>query len=238
MVEKEKQQQQEIERLQKKIGSLSEAYQSVVRELEELKRNQKKPKKRGRPSIDTEKKARILALYQQGDSMRTIAEMEGVALSTVQKIVSEAAKKARVVYVYADREKPATIIDACSLTQKVKIVNLTDDMVSRAFGIQEKPDWEAYEEFLESRCMPGTRYGIREELAYMGIDSYDPFLIIQETGGRVYGDHQYLSRMKPDWIEQYDKFMEQAKNDTEGKERLVQFLKENEGAWMLDENQY
>lgn len=28
----------------------------------------------------------------------------------------------------------------------------------------------------------------------MGIDAYDSVLILQETSGRVYGDHQYLRK--------------------------------------------
>ena len=36
--------------------------------------------------------------------------------------------------------------------------------------------------------MPRTRYGIKKELEHMGLDSYDPFQIVEITKGRVYGD--------------------------------------------------
>lgn len=238
MTKKEMEQQQEIERLQRKVKSLSEAYERTVKELEALRREKAAHGKKGRPSIDTEKKLKVISLYRQGNSMRAIAGKEGIASSTVHKIIAEASEKSRVVYVYADRELPATIIDACALTGKVKIINLTDDMLSRAFGINENPNWEDYENFLESRCMPRTRFGIREELSDMGIDSYDPFLIIGETAGRVYGDHQYLTKMKKNWICQYDKLMKETGNQPDRKEKLLAFMRESEKEWKLHESQY
>lgn len=238
MTKKEIQQQEEIERLQKKVKSLSEAYERTVRELEAVKKEKALPGKKGRPPVEQGKKLKVLSLYQKGSSMRAIAEQEGIAASTVHKIISEASKKSRILYVYADKELPATIIDACVLTRKVKIINLTDDMLSRAFGVNEKPNWEDYENFLESRCMPRTRFGIREELRYMGIDSYDPFLIIGETAGRVYGDHQYLTRMEKGWIDQYDKIVKATRDKSERKEKLQAFMRESEKEWKLDEGQY
>lgn len=231
-------QQQEIERLKRKLDSLSEAYQHVVLELNQLKQEKQNHMKKGRPPIDREKRARVLYLYRQGATMRVIADQEKIALSTVHKIITEASGRARIVYVFADREEPATIIDACILTKKVKILNLTDNLVSRAFGIKEKPDWNDYEEFLESRCMPRTRFGIREELCDMGIDSYDPFLILQKTAGRVYGDHQYLQRMRQDWIEAFDEIVEKAGNSPDRRGILLEFLKKTEREWKLNEGEY
>ena len=164
MTQKEMEQQKEIERLQNKIRSLLDAYERVSLELEQLKTEQKPQKQKGRPPVKREVKERILARYRKRDTMRVISKEEGIALSTVQKIIKEASEQSRIVYVYADKEIPTTIIDASALTQRVEIENLTDDMLSRAFGIQEHPSWEDYETFLETRCMPRTRYGIKEEL--------------------------------------------------------------------------
>lgn len=230
---------QEVERLSRKVKALSEAYERTVQELEQLKKEKKNTGKKGRPAVDPARRARILSLCQQGYSMREIAGKERVAASTVHKIVADASRRSRIVYVFADRENPATIIDVCSLTRKVKIVNLTDQMPSRAFGVREKPDWEDYEEFLEDRCMPGTRFGIREELARMGLDVYDPFMIVQETMGRVYGDHQYLRRMDAAWVEQYDQIMKTyQKDETARRKRLMEYMKQSEKEWKLDESEY
>lgn len=188
--------------------------------------------------VSTPVRARILSLYQQDKDIQMIAETTQTPPETVEAVVKEAAEKSRIVYVFADREEPATVIDVCHFTRKIKITNLTDDMISRAFGVKEKPDWEDYEAFLESRCMPRTRYGIREELKAIGIDFYDPFLIIQKTRGRVYEDHQYLSLMGKEWIKQYDAVTENAKDDAQRVEKLRKYLRESEGEWKLDEGCY
>ena len=241
MSEKERQQQREIERLQKKVKVLTEAYQRSLQELAQLKQERQEESasgRRGRPCVSPERKRRVLALCQKGDSMRAIAQKEQIAPSTVHKIIAEASERSRIVYVYADKEEPSTIIDACALTRKVKIVNLTEDLLSRAFGVREKPGWEEYEQFLEDRCMPRTRFGIREELRDMGIDSYDPFLILRETAGRVYGDHQYLTEMKAEWICAYDAVMKKAKGDEERKEKLLELLEKSKEEWKRNEDQY
>lgn len=229
---------QEIERLKKKVKSLSEAYQQAVEKLEELQQKDAGPKRKGRPSIDEEKKAKILLMYRKGDTMRRIAEEENVAVSTVHKIIREASARSRVVYVFADREKPATVIDVCGLTEEVSIVNLTDDLISRAFGIRENLSWEDYEEFLESRCMPRTRYGIREELKSLGLDAYDPFQITALTRGRVYGDHQYLTRMKEGFIRDFDEIMKKTADAETRRAELLELLRRREKEWKLDEGEY
>ncbi len=231
MTEKETWQQQEIERLQKKLRSLSEAYSDVVGELEQLKKGEKKVQRKGRPPISPQVKNHILALYRQGHTMRNIAGQMGVALSTVHKVIAKAGQESRIVYVYLDRGEPATLIDTYSFTRKVQIVNFTDDMLSRAFGIKETPGWKDWEAFLESRCMPHTRYGIREELKYMGLDAYDPFQIVEKTKGRVYGDGQSLERMREEWTRCYDEIREAVKGSEELKERLYHLLVQEKGKW-------
>lgn len=231
-------QDREIERLQKKVADLSSAYQQAILELNQLKKESKKTQSKGRPSLELEKKTRILSLYRSRKTMREIAHQEQVALGTVQKIVSKASKQARVVYVFSDKELPGTIIDVDYFLEKIRIENLTDAIMSRAFGIKEKPDWEDYQYFLESRCMPRTRYGIRDELKYMEIDVYDPFQIIQITKGRVHGDHQYLLSMSCEWIQKYDLIRKKEKNSAVRKEELRKFMKQSEKEWKLDEDQY
>lgn len=225
MTDQEKIQQQEIERLQKKLRSLTEAYSNTTAELERLKNEEKKSGKRGRPALDKKTRARILGLSQQGHTMREIAEKTGTAVGTVHKIIAKASREARKVYLYLDREKPSTIIDTCSVTRKVKIVNFTDDYISRAFGIEERPSWEDFEYFLEDRCMPRTRYGIREELSYMGLDVYDPFQIVEKTKGRVHGDGQSLERMDEAWIQQYDEILKTWKQGPMREHALLELAK-------------
>lgn len=166
----------------------------------------------------------VLSLCHQGQSVSDISTAVGLSPDITGKIIAEASQKSRILYVFMDREIPATVIDVCGLTRKVQIVNLTDDLLSRAFGIRENPDWKDYEEFLESRCMPRTRYGIREELRDLGVDSYDPFQIVEKTAGRVHGDGQWLQRMDHEWMTQYDAILESAKSQDELRVKLQKLL--------------
>ena len=225
MTERERQQQAEIEHLQKKVQSLTDAYSRSVQELCQLK-EQKTKRQRGRPGVDAAVRTRILSLYQQGKTMRQVACETRTAVGTVHKVIAKAAEKSRRVYIYMDRQSPATIIDACPVTRRISIVNLTDNLLSRAFGIKAKPSWEDYEEFLECRCMPRTRYGVREELRYMGIDVYDPLLIIEKTDGRVYEDSQWLRRLEADEICRYDQIIKESKDPQEWEKRFLAFLSE------------
>lgn len=227
MTEREKQQLKEIERLQSKLKTLSEAYSHTVEKLNQIESKEKKTEKKGRPPIDAETKARVLSLCHQGHTMRNISAETGLALGTVHKIIAKASADARIVYIYMDRQRPSTLIDTCSLTHRVRITNFTNDMVSRAFGIKEKPNWNDFTEFLEDRCMPRTRYGIREELKYMGIDVYDPFQIIAKTSGRVYGDGQWLKQLDSDWIRQYDGLLKEEKDEAARKNHILKLLKES-----------
>lgn len=231
----EKRQQKEIERLQNKLKFLTEAYSYAVTELNQIKKRGNTGRKKGRPSISSQKKAQILSLYRQGDTMRAIAKQADVAVSTVHKVIAKAEQESRIVYVYLDRGDPATWIDVYGVTQKVHIINFTEDMLSRAFGIKEKPGWEDFEEFLESRCMPRTRFGIREEIKHMGLDAYDPFQIIMKTQGRVYGDGQSLERMQREWFVKCDEILRMAKNLEDQKDRLYRLLVENKGKWEVQD---
>lgn len=76
--------------------------------------------------------------------------------------------------------------------EKVKIHNYTDDMLHRAFGIIEEPTWDDFQYFLEERCYSRDRGDLKDILARMEIDSYDPLQICEKTEGRVLGDHQWM----------------------------------------------
>ena len=155
---KETQNDKEIERLNRKLKRVMEEYAKCAKERDELRAaiNVAKRKK-GRPGLSTEKKAQICTLYQQGNSMRQTAQKAGVSLGTVSNVIDEAKKSSRIVYVYMDRKKPATLLDIYPAINRLEIWNFTDDLISRAFGSREKPSWQEYEQFLEDRCMPRTR---------------------------------------------------------------------------------
>ncbi|MBR5799903.1 MAG: Hin recombinase [Lachnospiraceae bacterium] len=77
--------------------------------------------------------------------------------------------------------------------QRVEVINKTDDVIHRAFGVKVKPDWEDFEYFLESRCFPRSRAMLKSVLRDLGLDCYDPLAIIEKTGGRMAEDKQWIN---------------------------------------------
>ena len=97
-----------------------------------------------------------------------------------------------MVLEYMKDDKLSTRIYADYKTRTVKIENYTDDMVDRAFGVNENPTFKDYEEFLEERCFPRTRDKMKLILQDMGLDYYDPLLIIRKTQGRMAEDSMWI----------------------------------------------
>lgn len=102
----------------------------------------------------------------------------------------------RMEYMY--EKTPCTIIDVDFLNQKVKIENLTDNIVRRAFGIIEEPTWEDFEYFLKDRCFPETRDGMKQILKDLGLDFYDPLQIVEKTKGRTAEDPMWIRITYPE----------------------------------------
>ena len=97
---------------------------------------------------------------------------------------------------YKSGDTVTTKIDVDYITNTVEIENYTDDIINRAFGINEHPTFEDYERFLESRCFPRTRDNMKIHLQELGIDRYDPLLICKKTNGRLEGDINSLEFVK------------------------------------------
>lgn len=70
--------------------------------------------------------------------------------------------------------------------------NYTDNIVKTAFGNNDCPDWHDFMNFLEERCLPKSRAGIREYLEAIGVSEYDPIEIIKKTAGRMAEDDQWI----------------------------------------------
>lgn len=96
----------------------------------------------------------------------------------------------RMDYMY--KEEVCSVILINYRAQKITVINETDDLIHRAFGVRVRPGWKEFEEFLESRCFPRTRDRIRMVLEDMGLDFYDPLSIIERTEGRMAEDGQWI----------------------------------------------
>ena len=93
---------------------------------------------------------------------------------------------------YMFKREICTIIDVDERSRKVKIYNYTNNFIKKAFGRNEKPTFEEYEEFLESRCFPRQRDKIKLVLEDLNLPFYDPFMIIEKTEGRMAEDDFWI----------------------------------------------
>lgn len=93
---------------------------------------------------------------------------------------------------YGRGEDVYTIIDVTPQYRRVRIYNYTDDIICRAFGRLENPDYGQYEDFLESRCFPRSRDKMKITLEELDLPFYDPLLIIEKTEGRMADDEFWL----------------------------------------------
>ena len=85
-----------------------------------------------------------------------------------------------------------TTILADETAEKVIIENHTSDPLYTAFGVNDNPVWQDYQNFLEERCIPKSRAGLQEYLNAIGVDEYNPLEIIRKTKGRMAEDQSWL----------------------------------------------
>ena len=85
-----------------------------------------------------------------------------------------------------------TRICADQTSRELLLENSTDQLVKTAFGTNELPTWEDFELFLEERCVPRERAGLREYLEALGLEEHDPLAIVRKTQGRMAEDDQWL----------------------------------------------
>ena len=93
---------------------------------------------------------------------------------------------------FYDRESLCTKIIADFTDKTLSVENTTENIVKTAFGKNEVPTWEDFQSFLEERCVPRSRSGIREYLETIGVEVYDPLEIIKKTNGRMAEDNQWI----------------------------------------------
>lgn len=94
---------------------------------------------------------------------------------------------------FFNKDKVTTAIDVDGVNEEICIKNFIDINIFRAFGVNEKPSWKEYLEFLEDRCVPRTRYNIKEILRDLGLDCYDVEEYVKKTHARSYDDRQWIS---------------------------------------------
>jgi hypothetical protein len=98
---------------------------------------------------------------------------------------------------YHDGDSLCTSICADFTSRTLRAENHTDNLVKTAFGKKAYPSWDNFMAFLEERCVPRSRAGLREYLASVGLDAYEPLEIIKKTSGRMAEDDQWLEMEAP-----------------------------------------
>lgn len=94
---------------------------------------------------------------------------------------------------YMHRSEPCTLIDVNDKDKTISIRNYTDNLQFRAFGANEHPLYEDYEDFLKERCFPESRDKMKLILQDLDLPFYDPFLIVEKTEGRMAEDDFWIS---------------------------------------------
>lgn len=95
-------------------------------------------------------------------------------------------------FIFRDGDELCTRIVVDFTDRTLCAENFTDNPVKTAFGKNALPVWNDFMEFLEERCIPRERAGLREYLEVLGLDEYDPLKIIMKTQGRMAEDNQWI----------------------------------------------
>ena len=136
---------------------------------------------------------RMLAMIREGKTITYVANSFGTSRQVVGRYLNKRSERNFTHrYSYMLRHKPMTIIDVDFLDKKVKIQNRTNDIFDRAFGKVENPNWKQFEIFINDRVLPRTRVDLNKALEVIGVDHYDPFLIIEKTKGKMEGDKYWI----------------------------------------------
>ncbi|MCH5185673.1 MAG: hypothetical protein J1F64_06060 [Oscillospiraceae bacterium] len=97
---------------------------------------------------------------------------------------------------FYDGNELCTVIYADFTDKILKAENYTNDIITTAFGNNKRPVWEDFMNFLEERCIPKERDGIREYLDAIGVAEYEPMEIIKKTKGKMAEDNQWIETEK------------------------------------------
>ena len=132
---------------------------------------------------------RELELTFDGTKITLARHLGGPELAKLQR---ELGHEVRILRLF-DGNTLCSVIYADCTEQKVAVENQSSDPVKTAFGNNSYPDWEDFQRFLSERCIPQQRAGLREYLETLGLEEYDPLVIIEKTGGRMAEDNQWLT---------------------------------------------
>lgn len=170
-----------------------------------------------KPALSPEKVSLIQKRHEAGETVTALAKEYGISRQVLSGYINQSNEKEKEKYNtikswerlnraftgidptdYTMRMEYMCGEDCCSVLlinekeEKIAVINETDNLLHRAFGMKAGPTWEDFEEFLESRCFPRDRDGMDDILEDLGLDEYEPLAIVERTGGRMAGDLQWI----------------------------------------------
>ena len=115
-------------------------------------------------------------------------------IATIEEFVRQksALDHSLSVLKFWDAHTLCTTIAVDFTEQTLCVENHTKRLVKTAFGKNRLPTWEDLQDFLEERCIPRQREGLRAYLDALGLDEYDPWEIVRRTQGRMAEDQQWI----------------------------------------------
>ncbi|MCM1040737.1 MAG: helix-turn-helix domain-containing protein [Ruminococcus sp.] len=174
-----------------------------------------------KPALSAEMVAVIQKRRQSGETVTALAKEYGISRQVLSGYINQSNEKEKENYntvkswerlnrdftginpsEYPLRMEYMCGDDCCSVIlvnaeeEKIAVLNETDNLLHRAFGLKARPTWEDFEQFMESRCFPRDRESIDEILDDLELDEYDPLKIIEKTDGRMASDRQWIKMRK------------------------------------------
>ena len=114
--------------------------------------------------------------------------------TTAEEFAEKKSAQGHVVrqFRFFDGDTLCTTFIADFTDEELSVRNFTDNPVKMAFGNNVMPAWSDFQTFLEDRCIPRQRAGLREYLDAIGVIEYDSLDIILKTAGRMAEDYQWI----------------------------------------------
>ena len=141
----------------------------------------------------------VSAMGLAGDGGRVVLSFDGKSITLCPEQSIDQYRKARLAQEhqlleirYYNGDMLCTLICADQTAKDLRVENYTDNLVKTAFGKNLFPSWADFESFMEERCIPQQRAGLREYLEALGLEEYDSLAIIQKTKGHMAEDDQWM----------------------------------------------
>lgn len=140
---------------------------------------------------------RALGITEDNRQVRLCFDGERITVTrklSMEEFKQRALAKKHLVYAvkFYNAQTLSTLIYADFTAEELQVENYTSERIKTAFGVLETPAWADFLDFLEERCIPRQRAGLRAYLEALGIEEYDPLEIIRRTEGRMAEDEQWI----------------------------------------------